>query len=318
MKNKSRRSSRFLTKFRKKISWKVTLIFCSALLVLFMIYLRSLYRQMNASFHNEEEFVPTRIYSDLFRVTPPLEREQLAVRLRNLNYKVNVLEGKDFEITLRPIDYPNELLPKEHPTEKSAGKKIRFNFPSPSVNAPLESIQAEVDESTEILPEIYLEPQLIATFGKSDQNAKREIRKVLTFNDIPASVWQAIIAVEDPRFLEHKGIDPRGIARAIWVNLRTGSLSQGGSTITAQLVKNLMERHTRNLFRKFNELFLALLLELRYSKEEILTRYLNEVYLGSVGGYEVHGVSEGAELFFGKDLQELNLGEITLMAGLIL
>src|SRR5690606_16443003 len=76
-------------------------------------------------------------------------------------------------------------------------------------------------------------------------------------------------------------------------------------------------RRTRNVFLKFNELFLSLLLELKYSKEQILERYLNEIYLGQVGSYEVHGVAEGARLFYGKDLNELHLGEIALMAGLI-
>ena len=107
------------------------------------------------------------------------------------------------------------------------------------------------------------------------------------------------------------------MARAIWVNLRTRSFAQGGSTLTQQLVKNLMARRTKNIFRKVNELFLSLLLEVKYSKEEILERYLNEVYLGQVGSLEVHGVAEGAKHFFGKRLEDLSLGEAALMAGLI-
>ena len=298
-------------------SWPVLLIACVAFGSFFAFYLRSLYHQLDANFHNEEEFVPTRIYSDLFRVSAPIERDQLLTRLRNLNYRTTPVAGHDLEITLRAIDYPLELLPADHPTKSVAGKKIRFVFADAKGTTPLDSIQADVNGATEVETEIYLEPQLVTTFGKTDASGKREIRKILGFDEIPATVWQAIIAVEDPRFLEHKGIDPRGIARALWIDLRTGSLAQGGSTLTAQLVKNLMARHTRNVFRKFNELFLALLLEIRYSKEEILTRYLNEVYLGSAAGYEIHGVSEGAELFFGKDLNELNVGEIALMAGLI-
>src|SRR6185312_5770167 len=132
-----------------------------------------------------------------------------------------------------------------------------------------------------------------------------------------ASLWKAIIAIEDQHFLDHKGLDPRGLARAIWVNLKTFSLAQGGSTITQQLVKNLMARRTKNIFRKVNELFLALLLEAKFDKEEILERYLNEVYLGQVGNLEIHGVAEGAEHFFGKKLADLNLAETALMAGLI-
>src|SRR5690606_5304411 len=103
-------------------------------------------------------------------------------------------------------------------------------------------------------------------------------------------------------FLDHKGVDPRGFLRAIWVNLKTLSFAQGGSTLTQQLVKNLMVRRSKNIFKKFNELFLALLLEIEFEKEMILERYLNEVYLGQIGNFEIHGVSEGAEYFFGKKL----------------
>src|SRR4029077_16653962 len=105
------------------------------------------------------------------------------------------------------------------------------------------------------------------------------------------------------------------IARAIWVNIRTLSFAQGGSTITQQLVKNLMARRTKNIFRKINELFLSLLLEARFEKEQILERYLNEVYLGQVGNLEVHGVAEGAEHFFGKKLENLTLPKTALWPG---
>lgn len=304
-----------------KIPIKTILFLIFVFLILFSFYLRSLFKQLDVNFNKEEEFTPTRIYSDVFKVAPPLHHEQLLTRLKNLNYKTTLSnkpsEGSTIEINLHSSDYPLELLPKDHITQKLMNEKIIFRFHSSQPSAELESIEAQVGGAMEVIPEIYLEPQIVATFGKSDLASKREIRKVLNFDDIPASVWQSILSVEDPRFLEHKGIDPRGLVRAILVNLKTGSFSQGGSTITAQLVKNLMERHSKNIFKKLNELFLALILEVRYSKEEILTRYLNEVYLGQAGGYEVHGVSEGAELFFGKEISELNLGEIALMAGLI-
>jgi penicillin-binding protein 1B len=125
------------------------------------------------------------------------------------------------------------------------------------------------------------------------------------------------MAAEDNHFYEHHGIDPRGFARAILVDAKTLSLSQGGSTITQQLVKNLMERRNRNLFMKMNELFLAPVLELKYTKKQIFERYLNEVFLGQIGSYEVRGFAEGAKYFFGKKVSELNTGEIALMVGLI-
>src|SRR6185312_13385030 len=102
-----------------------------------------------------------------------------------------------------------------------------------------------------------------------------------------------------------------------WVDLRTHSLAQGGSTITLQLVKNLMERRGKNIFKKINEIFLALILEARFDKEQILERYLNEVYLGQIGSLEIRGVAEGAKYFYGRNLDDLNLAETALMAGVI-
>ncbi len=164
---------------------------------------------------------------------------------------------------------------------------------------------------------VFLEPQLVASLQPGWDRSSRVIRDPLQFSSVPAQVWQAIMAVEDHHFLDHPGLDPSGIARAMWVNVKTLSFAQGGSTLTQQLVKNLLTRRGKNLGRKVNEAILALLLEVRYSKKQILERYLNEVYLGQVGALEVHGVAEGAELFFGKRLEDLNTAEIALMAGLV-
>lgn len=287
------------------------------LVIAFLVTLQAGFRQLEAAFNQEHEFIPTRLFSDVNRIDPPMSKSKLLKRLKVLGYAAQPLEDGALQITLHPFDYPiDALLPSDDPTRGLAGKTIRFGFDgekSPS----LIKVEAESDGRFTAIPGITLEPELIATLSRSDPEGKREIRRILKFGDIPAPIWQAIISIEDPRFLEHAGLDPRGIARAVWVNLKNARLQQGGSTITAQLVKNLMARRTRNIALKFNELFLSLALELKTSKEAILERYLNEVYLGQVGSYEVHGVAEGARLFYGKDLGELHLGEIALMAGLI-
>lgn len=297
--------------------WLVIGAFAALLLIGFALTLRAGYRQLEAAFNHENEFIPTRLFSDVQRIAPPISKAKLLKRLKALGYSSQPLEGDRLQITLHPFDYPADvLLPAEDPTRELAGKNLRFTFES-GKNPALLKIETEKEGEHTDVPGFYLEPEVIATLSRSDPESKREIRRVLKFGDIPAPIWQAIISIEDPRFLEHAGLDPRGIARALWVNLKSVKLQQGGSTITAQLVKNLMARRTRNLALKFNELFLSLLLEMKTSKEAILERYLNEVYLGQVGSYEVHGVAEGARLFYGKDLSELHLGEIALMAGLI-
>lgn len=287
------------------------------ILLAFVLYLNVLYRQLTNAFAKREQFVPTRIYSDVSRILPPQTRTQIESRLAGLGYAPSRAGTDGLRFTLHAQDYPPYLIPDGHPqldalSEGRAG--VLLQFESAAKDAPLKSLRLNDTE----IADLYLEPELMTTLSRAGNlEGKNQIRSVLKLEDIPAPVWQAIIAIEDKSFLDHKGFDPRGLARAFWVNLRTQSLSQGGSTLTQQLVKNLMARRTRNIFRKFNELFLAILLEFTYGKEEILERYLNEVYLGQVGNLEVHGVAEGAQHFFGKRLEDLNLAEIALMAGLI-
>ena len=293
--------------------WLVRGLAISALLgLVFAIYVGIAFRQLTREFLEPEEFVPTRIYSDVTRIAPPLARSRIQERLRQMHYKY-AAENQKISFKLRPGEYPEYLIPEQHPTTTFAGKTIELVFENEGPKAALQMIQVDGYE----FPDLYLEPELVATLSRSTAGGPAQIRENLKFSDIPSPIWQAIIAVEDQHFLEHSGFDPRGLARAVWVNLKSLRLAQGGSTLTQQLVKNLMARRTKNIFKKVTELFLSVLLEMRFGKEAILERYLNEVYLGQVGSMEIHGVAEGAKHFFGKRIDELNLGEISLMAGLI-
>jgi penicillin-binding protein 1A len=132
-------------------------------------------------------------------------------------------------------------------------------------------------------------------------------------SDFPQFLVDAVIAVEDRRFYDHSGIDPRGIARAFVRNLRAGGVKEGGSTITQQLVRVMNGEDERTVRRKLREALLALWIERKLSKDEILTRYLNNVYLG--GG--IIGVSAAARAFFDKPVTQLSLEECALLAGII-
>ncbi|HXG02825.1 MAG TPA: PBP1A family penicillin-binding protein [Candidatus Binatia bacterium] len=135
--------------------------------------------------------------------------------------------------------------------------------------------------------------------------------------DVPPSLQHAVLAAEDHRFFEHAGVDLRGLLRAAWVNLRSGRVSQGGSTITQQLVKNRLVGSRRTLGRKLREAWLAAAVEWRYSKAEILESYLNEAYLGQHGSLAVRGVGAAARAYLGKEIHQLTLGEAALLAGMI-
>ncbi len=139
-----------------------------------------------------------------------------------------------------------------------------------------------------------------------------EKRTIVAFNDIPQTVKQATLAAEDVHFYQHSGIDIKGIARAFFVNLLRGDISQGGSTITQQLVKNSILTSERTFTRKIKEAILSLLIEKKYSKDEILGLYLNQIPYGS----NAYGVSAAAETYFNKPLSALTLPEAALVASL--
>jgi penicillin-binding protein 1A len=139
-----------------------------------------------------------------------------------------------------------------------------------------------------------------------------ENRTPVALTDVPETLIKALVATEDTRFYDHHGLDLRGIARALYRNIRAGKVLEGGSTLTQQLAKLLFLTPERSYTRKLKEMALALRIEQRYTKREILSLYLNQIYYGS-GAY---GVEAAAQIYFGKPARDLNLAECALLAGL--
>ncbi|CAI8414385.1 MAG: Penicillin-binding protein 2D [Rhodobiaceae bacterium UBA7378] len=135
----------------------------------------------------------------------------------------------------------------------------------------------------------------------------------LRYDDLPSHLVQAVVAIEDRRFFSHYGLDPRGLARAMFANLRAGRFVQGGSTLTQQLAKNVFLTPDRTFKRKVQELLLAFWMEARLSKQEIMALYFNRVYFGA-GAY---GVQAAAQTYFARPAQELTLPEAAILAGLL-
>ena len=131
------------------------------------------------------------------------------------------------------------------------------------------------------------------------------------FSDLPQDYINAVISVEDRRYYDHGPIDFIGIARALWTNLRTGELQEGGSTITQQVAKNLVFTQEETLSRKLGELFAAFDLEKNFSKDEIFALYVNSAYFGE-GYYGIYDASMG---YYNKEPQDLNLDEASMLAG---
>lgn len=172
-------------------------------------------------------------------------------------------------------------------------------------------INSKADLSGDILPpessQIYdSSGNEIATIHATENRLKVDLE------DIPIPLQHAFIAVEDNRFYEHNGVDPRGLLRAVWANIRSNEIAEGGSTITQQLAKNAYLSQERTFQRKIQEMFLAMQLEKQYTKREILELYLNQIYFG-MGAY---GVEAAARTYFGKDVQDLDLAECAMLAGI--
>lgn len=146
---------------------------------------------------------------------------------------------------------------------------------------------------------------LLATIGQ-------ENREFVKYDKIPKNLINAAVAIEDSRFYEHVGVDFKGIARAMVKNVRGGGMLQGGSTITQQLVRNVYLTPKKNMSRKIREAVLAIIIERRYTKPKILELYLNQVYFGSSS----YGVEAASKIYFGKNVNNLDLAECALIAGL--
>src|SRR5262245_31673972 len=177
-----------------------------------------------------------------------------------------------------------------------------------------EGVQKIVDlDSQQQLGQAQIEPELIS----SVVNQEREKRKIIEYKDLPKSLVDAITSIEDRQFFEHSGINWRGIMRALLTDVQSGEIREGGSSITQQLVKNFFLKPERTWKRKLSEIYMSRIVETRLSKEEIMSMYCNQIYLGQRGGFSVNGFGEAARSYFGKDVSQLSLQESALLAGII-
>ncbi|MBI5299257.1 MAG: PBP1A family penicillin-binding protein [Deltaproteobacteria bacterium] len=254
--------------------------------------------------------IPSRVYADSEYLYPGVD-----ITKRNLNGKLERLGYREVSQTLKgPGDF---VTAKDHidiylhdfayPLEKFAGYPVRLELLQGA-------IQRMVDlESNEDLPLVRLEPEEIATLF----DEKMEDRTLITLKECPQYLLEAIITIEDERFFKHHGIDPVGIIRAAAADLLSFKLAQGGSTLTQQLVKNFFLTAKKSIRRKIDEALMALILEKKHTKAEILEAYLNEIYLGQRGPSSVTGVAEAAKHYFAKDIHQLTLSESAMLAGMI-
>jgi len=276
--------------------------------LLFGGYLLYLSQQVRVAFEGKRWAVPARVYAR------PLELyEGAPVSVAQLRYELTVLGYRKVRHPRRGAEW-----------SQARGRFIihtrRFMFwdgeqPARRLRVRIASgrVVALSDTAGRPLDLVRLEPVEIGSIYP----AHKEDRVLVRREDLPEHLVQALLAVEDRRFFTHHGVDPRGIARALWANLRAGRTVQGGSTLTQQLVKNFFLTPERSLWRKLNEALMALIVETRYSKDEILEAYANEIFLGQDGDRAIHGFGLAALFYFNRPLSELQPHETALLVGLV-
>jgi penicillin-binding protein 1B len=252
--------------------------------------------------------LPSRIYSDILviREGDGGTAERLAAKLERLLYQRSSeapnraghfrVSGDVVDVYTRDFFYPGRLL---------RGSRASIEYRNGSVRSVRDAAGAPA-------PAVVIEPELLGSvFGEDFED-----RTLVRLPEVPQSLQDAILVVEDRDFHKHPGISLKRIFGALWATARGGT-KQGGSTLTQQLVKNLYLSPERTLRRKAIEAVMALVLDARYSKEDIFEAYLNEIYLGQRGSIAVTGIGEAARYYFGKQVSDLDLAESATIAGMI-
>lgn len=273
-------------------------------------YLVKLDQEIRTRFAGSRWALPAQVYAAPLDLYPgrAIDAGDLRHELERLGYRPNdtlsgpgvFVAGKNrIDVAVRAFQFWDGAQPEV---------KLALKLDAAGVS---EILDLEADAPRDI---VRLDPMLIGSIYPQSQG---EDRVLVRLDEVPALLREGLIAVEDRSFHDHFGISLRGILRAAFANLRAGHVVQGASTITQQLVKNFFLTSDRAWKRKLKEVFMALLLESHYSKDEILEAYLNEIALGQDGDRAVHGFGLGSQFYFNKPAAELRTHEIALLVGLV-
>lgn len=290
-----------------RLVWQTSLKLALALVLGLGIYLIYLDSKITSTFSGQKWQIPAQIYGRSLTLYPGLFLTQanLVRELEQLQYRrsdqltgpgqFNV-RGGSVTIFRRGFVY----LEGEVPAEQFS---VEFNRNGVS----------RIVRQNSAVDFARLEPQLIEHLVSAEQ----EDRELVRLERVPELLKETLLLVEDRDFYQHRGVSPLSIVRAFFVNLSAGRTVQGGSTLTQQLAKNMYLTQDRTLWRKINEAFIALVLEYRFSKDQILEAYLNEIYLGQNHNNAIHGFGLGSRFYFGKPLAELNPEQYALLIGIV-
>jgi len=287
-----------------KLTLQISLV-AACLIIFWMIYLNAVVRQ---GFEGRRFQIPARVYSEAQELYAgaAMRQQTLVALLDQLGYVESSLvdqpgrykqQGSSIVLYSRGFEFWDG-------TEEA--QKLIVEFSS-------DSIQRMTDMAGRSVLLTRLDPLYLGQIYPG----VAEDRVLYKLDELPERLVLGLLLVEDEHFFEHWGISFRGIARALWANVTSGKASQGGSTLTNQLVKNLYLTPEKTITRKINEALMSVLLEIHYSKNDILETYMNEVYIGQQGARSINGFGLGAQFFYGTTIQGLSIQQQAMLVGLI-
>jgi penicillin-binding protein 1B len=294
--------------FARQVLWFALKLGLVLLLTLF-VYLIYLDSKITTLFSSHKWQFPAQVYARSLELIPgkSLTQQQLVNELDLLQYRaVDKIYGpgqysvnKDKVVVFRrAFQFADGYDQEEVFTVSFAGQRVSSIYDH--------QLKKSVQKAR-------IEPQLIQHLVSSEQ----EDRERITLADMPDHIKDALLLIEDRDFYQHHGVSVWSVIRAFWANLLAGRTVQGGSTLTQQLAKNMYLSADKTLIRKVNEALIALILDYRYSKDQILEAYLNEIFIGQFHNNAVHGFALGSKFYFGKPLDELLPEQYALLVALV-
>ncbi len=300
-----------IANFSKKIkSFLIKVSVLGFFVLLFLtIYLDS---KVKNAFDQQAWEIPAKVYARPlnFSIGQALSISDLVKELKLLGYrkKIKATSNGEYE------QYQNTFVINTRP----------FNFwdggqSSQTIQLSIENQQVSqlIDfSSQQAINFLRLDPLLLGNI-QVNPNRTAEDRQLVTLDSLPSHFVSALLVSEDRDFYEHWGVSIKGTARALWRNISAGEITQGGSTLTQQLMKNHFLSNERSLWRKGQEAIMSVLTELHYDKKVILQAYINEVYLGQHRNTAIHGFARASEFYFDRKLSQLSLPQIALLVGMV-
>ncbi|RUO40048.1 penicillin-binding protein 1B [Aliidiomarina taiwanensis] len=301
---KTPKSRRWLPSFR--LIFRLGLV-AAVVLVFYAIYLDG---QLTHRFSTARYQAPALLYSQALEINAqqPITRERIIKELQALDYQVSRYARNSGEYQAQGQQLLLNTRAFSFPTHFAQSQRVRLLFDEEGWLERVESWPGQ-----EPLDSLQLEPQILGRFSTDSH----EDRLLVGLERVPVLMRETLLLVEDREFYHHHGVRPTAIARAAVANLMAGRAVQGGSTITQQLVKNMYLSHDKTYVRKANEAIMALILDYRFSKDEILEAYFNEVFFGQDRGNAIHGVALASQFYFGEFVEDLSVAEIATLIGMI-